>query len=152
MKTMTTMKGFAFAAMMMFAMTASANNNSKSDKKSYSFELNVKSTHSNNAVSAAVNRSTTVNYGRVTNHSTAASHNASASMRDKRNHGCDKSMKHQCKCRSCKKVRKALEKHWHKQHYGRHQNRMACRTCMKYSSMLHHHYMNKHMNTRGHRR
>lgn len=44
----------------------------------------------------------------------------------------------ECYCKQCQKVRKQMDKHMHKHHYGM-QNRMACRECMIYSQKLNSH-------------
>lgn len=115
MKTMMTMKSFALAAMMMMAMTASADNKSNSGARGY----NMSECRCKDCTRLYNNRgyNNTVVFGR----------------------GDHSNLMRECYCKDCQKIRKALDKHMMKKHYGK-QNRMTCHTCMEYS-----HKLNMHM-------
>lgn len=122
MKTMTTMKSLAIAAMMMIATTASATTNTRSTHNNAGFNISIQASHNNNHGAIVVSG---------------------------RGHGPEKPIMHECNCRDCKKVRKALDKHMRKFHNGR-QTRMACHTCMEYSHILkcHAEMLNNHHHRR----
>lgn len=52
--------------------------------------------------------------------------------------GSHRTIEKDCFCKECQKIRKQMDKHMRKYHYGK-QNRMACRECMMYSHKLNSH-------------